>query len=176
MFGSGRAEQAYLRCSEGGDGLLPILLAFSVYNPYNGGLLILLAFFLYYWVPTIGLVAFSLYCMLAFSLYCWPSPYIVGFVPILLAFSLYCMLAFSLYCWPSSYTVGFLPILLAFSRAILLAFSLYCWPSPCTVGLLPILLAFCWPSPYTVGRACRARWNMQNTKVCILHCMHMYMY
>ena len=114
-------------------GLLPILLAFSLYcwpSPYTVGLLSVL---------------------LAFSLYCWPSPYTVGLLPILLAFSLYCwllsiLLAFSLYCWPSPYTVGLLPILLAF--------SLYCWPSPYTVGLLPILLAFslyCWPSPYTVG-------------------------
>ena len=162
MFGSGRAEQAY-----------PILLAFSVYNPYNGGLLILLAFFLYYWVPTIGLVAFSLYCMLAFSLYCWLSPYTVGllqgytvgFLPILLAFSLYCwpspytvgllpiLLAFSLYCWLSPYTVGLLQGYTVGFLPVLLAFSLYCWPSPYTVGLLHILLAltlYCWPSPYTV--------------------------
>ena len=84
---------------------------------------------------------------MAFSLYYWPSPYTT---PIMVGF---------LYCWPSSYAIG------------LVAFSLFhvgLFPIGYTVGFLPILLAFslyCWPSPYSGGRACRARWNMQNTKV-----------
>ena len=50
------------------SGLLPILLAFSLYSwpsPSTGGLLPI---------------------QLAFSLYSWPSPYTVGLLPILLAF------------------------------------------------------------------------------------------
>ena len=109
-------------------GLLPILLAFSLYcwpSPYTVGLLPIL---------------------LAFSLYCWPSPYTVGLLPILLAFSLY--IGLLSYCWPSPYTVGLLPIQLAV--------SLYCWLSPYTVDFLPTcvlsaLSLYCWPSPYTIS-------------------------
>ena len=72
-------------------GLLPMLVAFSLYYSYTVGLLPILLTLLPIWL-TLSLyssvsrlsmlLAFSLYCLLALSLYyflySWPSPYTIG--------------------------------------------------------------------------------------------------